>query len=107
MILDIEFSRWGLIRVDAFDQALVELLKSMKGTGSPANHAAGDLWIDSYEMSKIEAGQTTLARTKFDLHLLLDGVEEMIRPRAEKRGLQFIFDRGPGLPIIYRSCCGA
>ncbi len=30
VILDIEFPRFGLIRVDAFDQALVDLLKSMK-----------------------------------------------------------------------------
>ena len=30
VILDIEFPRYGLIRVDAFDQALVDLLQSMK-----------------------------------------------------------------------------
>jgi hypothetical protein len=30
VILDIEFPRLGLIRVDAFDKALVDLLKSMK-----------------------------------------------------------------------------
>ena len=30
VILDIEFPRLGLIRVDAFDQALVELRASMK-----------------------------------------------------------------------------
>lgn len=30
VILDIEFPRYGLIRVDAFDQALTDLLKSMK-----------------------------------------------------------------------------
>lgn len=30
VILDIEFPRYGLIRVDAFDKALVDLLKSMK-----------------------------------------------------------------------------
>ena len=30
VILDIEYPRLGLIRVDAFDQALVELRQSMK-----------------------------------------------------------------------------
>jgi len=30
VILDLEFPRLGLIRVDAFDQALVELRESMK-----------------------------------------------------------------------------
>ena len=30
VILAIEFPRYGLTRVDAFDQALVDLLKSMK-----------------------------------------------------------------------------
>jgi hypothetical protein len=30
VILDLEFPRLGLIRVDAFDQVLIELRKSMK-----------------------------------------------------------------------------
>jgi hypothetical protein len=30
VILDLEYPRLGLIRVDAFDQALVELRESMK-----------------------------------------------------------------------------
>jgi hypothetical protein len=30
VILDLEFPRLGLIRVEAFDQALVDLLKSMQ-----------------------------------------------------------------------------
>jgi hypothetical protein len=30
VILDIEYPRFGFIRVDAFDQALVELRESMK-----------------------------------------------------------------------------
>jgi len=30
LVLDIEYPRFGLIRVDAFDEALVELRESMK-----------------------------------------------------------------------------
>ena len=30
VILDIEYPRFGLVRIDAFDQALVDLLHSMK-----------------------------------------------------------------------------
>ena len=42
---------------------------------------------DVLEMSKIEAGQLTLREKRFDLHGLLDGLEEMFRLRAEEKGL--------------------
>ncbi|MBW4616205.1 MAG: PAS domain S-box protein [Desmonostoc vinosum HA7617-LM4] len=53
---------------------------------------------DILEMSKIEAGRTTLTVTSFDLIHLLDNLEEMLRFRAVSKGLQLIFEYAPDIP---------
>ena len=53
---------------------------------------------DILEMSKIEAGRTTLNPTAFDLHALLDEVEQMFRLRASNKNLQFSIARADDLP---------
>ncbi len=53
---------------------------------------------DVLEMSKIEAGRTALHETSFDLFLLLQGMEEMFRIRAEKKSLQLLFERTDRVP---------
>ncbi|MEA3308530.1 MAG: histidine kinase N-terminal 7TM domain-containing protein [Chloroflexota bacterium] len=53
---------------------------------------------DVLQMSKIEAGRTTLYPESFDLQRLLQTTEEMFRLRAEKKGLQLIVDYPPDLP---------
>ncbi|MEB3886313.1 ATP-binding protein [Lyngbya sp. CCY1209] len=53
---------------------------------------------DVLDMSKIEAGRTSLNVQTFDLHELLDSIEEMFELKAESRGLQLICDRPPDLP---------
>ena len=45
---------------------------------------------DVLDMSKIETGRMTLRRQPFDLWQALRQVEEMIRGRAEHKGLQFV-----------------
>jgi GAF domain-containing protein/DNA-binding response OmpR family regulator len=50
------------------------------------------------EMSKIEAGQIVLNPTSFDLYRLLQSLEEMLRLKAEYKGLQLIFDCDPNVP---------
>jgi two-component system sensor histidine kinase ChiS len=57
---------------------------------------------DVLDMSKIEAGRTTLNEQSFDLHRLLDGLEEMFRLRAEDRGLTLAFERSPDVPQLVR-----
>jgi len=47
---------------------------------------------DVLEMSKIEAGQIRLNITSFNLHESIKGIEEMIRRRAEEKGLIFQVD---------------
>ena len=50
------------------------------------------------DMSKIEAGRTTLSENDFDLHLILDDLKEMFRIRAEQKHLNLIFEVAPDIP---------
>jgi len=53
---------------------------------------------DVLEMSKIEAGRVTLNEHSFDLHRMLDGLEEMFCYRAEEKGLSLTVTRSPEIP---------
>ncbi len=53
---------------------------------------------DVLEMSKIEAGRTTLNKNNFDLHGLLNWLEQMFKFKAESKGLKLIFERATDLP---------
>ncbi len=53
---------------------------------------------DVLEMSKIEAGRATLNEYSFDLHRMLEGLEEMFCYRAEEKGLSLTVTRAPVVP---------
>lgn len=53
---------------------------------------------DVLEMSKIEAGKTTLNQEPFDLHRLLETIQAMFKIKAESRGLWFQFVLAENLP---------
>ncbi len=53
---------------------------------------------DVLEMSKIEAGRTTLYPENFDLYRLLTAMEDMFYLRAQEKGLQLLFERDPDVP---------
>jgi two-component system sensor histidine kinase/response regulator len=53
---------------------------------------------DVLEMSKIEAGRTTLNQRNFDLHRMLLGLEEMFAMRAEGKGIALHLELDPGVP---------
>jgi len=53
---------------------------------------------DVLEMSKIEAGRTTLYIQSFDLHRMLAALESMFHLRAANKDLQLIFDSMPNVP---------
>ncbi|MBD1834233.1 AAA family ATPase [Cyanobacteria bacterium FACHB-472] len=55
------------------------------------------------DLSKIEAGRTTLNETSFDLHRLLDDLEDMFQLKAEDKGLQLLFERTPDVPQFVRT----
>ena len=70
--------------------------------GRSGEHLLG-LINDVLEMSKIEAGRTTLSEQNFDLHRMLRGLEEMFRLRAQNKGLALIFDTAPDIPQYIRT----
>jgi signal transduction histidine kinase/DNA-binding response OmpR family regulator len=53
---------------------------------------------DILEMSKIEAGKTTLNVNSFDLIRLLTSLEQMFYLRAASKDLQLVFEYAPDLP---------
>ncbi len=61
---------------------------------------------DVLEMSKIEAGRVTLHEADCDLERLLDALEEMLRLKAESKGLRFEVQRAADLPRYIRTDAG-
>lgn len=57
-----------------------------------------ELINDILEMSKIEAGRTSLNQNTFDLYQLLDNLQEMLGLKARSKGLLLIFKRSPAVP---------
>ncbi|MBT9312820.1 ATP-binding protein [Leptothoe kymatousa] len=53
---------------------------------------------DVLDMSKIEAGKSTLNEESFDIHKLLKTLEAMLRVTAEAKGLVLRVDCGPEVP---------
>ncbi len=57
-----------------------------------------DLINDVLSISKIEAGESTLNPVDFSIRALLDGVRDMFRARARRRGLALVLDVRGDLP---------
>ncbi|MES2047411.1 MAG: ABC transporter substrate-binding protein [Pseudomonadota bacterium] len=55
---------------------------------------------DVLEISRIEAGRTLLQSAPFDLGEILSSVEEMIRVKADDKGLKFITEHAGNLPAF-------
>ncbi|WP_239161164.1 response regulator [Chromobacterium violaceum] len=52
---------------------------------------------DILDFSKIEAGKLDLENAEFDLERVLDNLAALLGEKAEAKGLELIFDIGPGL----------
>jgi signal transduction histidine kinase/CheY-like chemotaxis protein len=55
------------------------------------------------DLSKIEAGKTTLNEKNFDFYRLLDDLEDMLQLKAEEKGLQLIVDRHEEIPRFIKT----
>jgi PAS domain S-box-containing protein len=75
--------------------------ENLETIGRSGEHLLG-LINDVLELSKIEAGRVALHKESFDLHRLLEGLEEMFHLRAMEKGLMLIFDRAPDVPRYVR-----
>ena len=63
---------------------------------SSGDHLLG-LLNDILEMSRLEAGRTTLSREPFDLYTLIDGLRSMFTELASQRGIQLVVEVSPTL----------
>jgi len=61
---------------------------------------------DVLEITKIEAGKTSLKTDSFDLYHLLDSVEEMFSFKAKSQGLELVFERMSNVPVYIKSDLG-
>lgn len=52
---------------------------------------------DILDISKIEAGEVSIENIPFDLRKLLNDVQDMIRPKALEKGIDFSFEVAPGI----------
>ena len=78
-----------------------EQTENIEIINSSGEHLLG-LINEVLEMSKIEAGRTTLREQGFDLYHLLEGLEDMFRLRAEEKGLTLEFDIHEDVPQYVR-----
>jgi two-component system sensor histidine kinase/response regulator len=93
----------GFSQLMARDPGLTaEQQENLETIGRSGEHLLG-LINDVLELSKIDAGRVTLQEESFDLHRLLDGLEEMFRLRAADNGLALIFDQAPNVPQYVRT----
>ncbi len=62
-----------------------------------------DLINDVLEISKIEAGRISFELTSFDLNRILANLESILRERAGRKGLEFIFEQSRDVPRYIRT----
>jgi PAS domain S-box-containing protein len=93
----------GFSQLMARDPGLsAEQQENLETIGRSGEHLLG-LINDVLDLSKIEAGRVVLQENSFDLHRLLEGLEEMFRLRAADKGLTLIFDLAPDVPHYVRA----
>jgi two-component system sensor histidine kinase RpfC len=73
----------------------------VKTIGSSSRAMLG-LIEDVLDFSKIEAGKLTIARERFDLYALVNGVMQMLRAQAEAKELSFVSMVMPDVPSVAR-----
>lgn len=88
----------------------VELLRNSRRL-SPEEHSLLNVIDDSanlslrqinnvLDFSKIEAGKLILEQANLDLHALVGGVTQMVRPAAKQKGVRLIVRISPTLPYL-------
>ncbi len=84
------------------DSALSGEQAGMVKTIGASSRAMLGLIEDVLDFSKIEAGKLTIARDRFDLYALVNGVMQMLRAQAEAKGLSFVSMVMPDVPSVAR-----
>ena len=88
----------GFAQLMERDSGLAEHHRRELGTINRAGRHLLALINDVLEISRIEAGRTTVQNAAFDLDDTLGAIGEMIRVRADYKGLAFSIERAGTLP---------
>ncbi len=90
----------GFTQLMSLDSAISkDQKKYLETIGRSGEHLLG-LINDVLEMSKIEAGRMALDYNTFNLYELIGTIEDMLRYKAESKGLQLSIECTPDLPIM-------
>ena len=93
----------GFTQVLARDNTLKPAQQKQLGIIKRSGEHLLSLINDVLEMSKIEAGRTTLNENRFDLYRLLSSLQEMLHLKAHSKGLQLTFNYSPDTPRYVRT----
>ncbi len=93
----------GCTQLMAHEQSLTSDLGEYVSIINYSSEHLLNLIDDVLEVSKIEAGKIVLEETEFDLHLLLNNLQEMLQIKARDKKLQLIFAIHPSLPQYIKS----
>ncbi|MCF2151407.1 ATP-binding protein [Desmonostoc muscorum LEGE 12446] len=88
-----------LTRYGSLDAQQQEYLETIARSGEHLLNLIDDV----LEMSKIEAGKTTFNEAGFDLKTLLDTLYQMLRLKAQSKGLKLNFELAADLPQYIRT----
>ena len=87
----------GMSRL-ALDGEMGERERNFVNKANSSAHALLHIINDVLDLSKIEAGKLEIARTPFNLNVLLSEVEDTLAFRAEEKGLELLFSIAPEVP---------
>ncbi|MBN9692062.1 MAG: PAS domain S-box protein [Verrucomicrobia bacterium] len=88
----------GLLRETTLDGRQQEFVEAVRSSGE----ALLEIINEVLDFSKIESGGLSLEPEDFDLRSLVDGVIELLAPRAFQKGLQFASVIEPDIPAVLR-----
>jgi PAS domain S-box-containing protein len=93
----------GFTQLISFDENLSSEQQERLQIVSRSGEHLLSLINDVLEMSKIESGRTTLNLQEFDLYQLLQDLKDMLRLRAESKGLYLQIQRHSQVPQFVKS----
>lgn len=89
----------GFSQILGRDSALNEQQKEQVQIIARSGHYLLQLINSILDLSKIEAGQTSLENKPFNLHELLDDLDRLFTLQARGKGLELRMEKSPGLPV--------
>ncbi len=88
----------GFTQLMSDDESLSAAQKETLGIINSSGEHLLCLINDVLEMSKIEAGRIVLNETIFDIYYMLDSLRNMLKLKAEAKGLSLVFERTADVP---------